>query len=243
MAKHGGLVPFGSTFFTFSDYCKPALRIAALMQSHSLFVFTHDSIALGEDGPTHQPIEHLTMLRAVPHLTDFRPADGNETAACWRLALERTGPCFMALTRQDLPVIDPATHDVYSGVSKGAYVLEDAPNAQIILIGTGSEVWPCVDAAKQLAAAGIAARVVSMPSTKIFDEQSAEYKAQVLPAGVKKLAVEAGATLGWWKYVGSDGDVLGIDHFGASAPGPKVMAEFGFTADNVAARAKALLKK
>ena len=186
MAAHGGLVPFGSTFFTFSDYCKPAIRLAALSHAHSLFVFTHDSIGLGEDGPTHQPIEHLMMLRAVPHLTDFRPADANETAACWRLALERNGPSFFALTRQDLPVIDPATHDVYGGVSKGAYVLEDAPNPQVILIGTGSEVSACVEAKKLLAAEGIAARVVSMPSWEIFDEQSAEYKASVLPAGVPK---------------------------------------------------------
>jgi transketolase len=242
MAKHEGLVPFGSTFFTFSDYCKPAIRLAALMRSHSLFVFTHDSVALGEDGPTHQPIEHLMMLRAVPDLTDFRPADGNETAACWRLALERTGPAFFALTRQDLPVIDPATHDVYAGVSKGAYVLEDAPNPKVILIGTGSEVWPCIDAKKLLEAEGIAARVVSMPSWEIFDEQPAAYKASVLPAGVKKLAVEAGSPLGWWKYVGLDGDVIGLDRFGASAPGPKVMAELGFTGENVAARAKKLVK-
>ena len=241
MAKHEGLVPFGSTFFTFSDYAKPAIRLAALMRSHSLFVFTHDSIALGEDGPTHQPIEHLMMLRAVPDLTDFRPADGNETAACWRLALERTGPAFFALTRQDLPVIDTATHDVYDGVSKGAYVLEDAPNAKVILIGTGSEVWPCVDAKKLLDAEGIPARVVSMPSWEIFDEQPAAYKASVLPAGVKKLAVEAGSPLGWWKYVGTDGDVIGLDRFGASAPGPKVLAELGFTAENVAARAKKLV--
>ena len=241
--QHGGVVAFGSTFFTFSDYCKPALRIAALMKAHSIFVFTHDSIALGEDGPTHQPIEHLMMLRAVPHLTDFRPADANETAAVWRLALERTGPCFMALTRQDLPVIDPASVDIYGGVSKGAYVLEDTANPQVILIGTGSEVSLCVDAAKQLAAEGIAARVVSMPSWAVFEEQSAEYKASMLPAGVKKLSVEAGATLGWWKYVGSDGDVIGLDRFGASAPGPKVMAALGFTAENVASRAKALLKK
>ncbi len=242
MAVHGGLVPFGSTFFCFADYCKPAIRLAALMQSHSLFVFTHDSVALGEDGPTHQPIEHLMMLRAVPGLTDFRPADANETAAAWRLALERTGPCFFALTRQDLPVIDAATHDVYGGVSKGAYILEDAAKPQVILMGTGSEVWPAVDAAKLLAAEGIAARVVSFPSWKIFEEQSAEYKASVLPGGVPKIAVEAGATLGWWKYVGLDGDVVGIDHFGASAPGPKVMEEFGFTGANVAARAKALVK-
>jgi transketolase len=243
MAAHEGLVPFGSTFFTFSDYCKPAIRLAALMRAHSLFVYTHDSIGLGEDGPTHQPIEHLMMLRAVPDLTDFRPADGNETAACWRLALERTGPAFFALTRQDLPVIDPATHDAYANVSKGAYVLEDEPNPEIILIGTGSEVWPCVDAKKLLEAEGIAARVVSMPSWEIFEEQTAEYKASVLPAGVKKVAVEAGSPLGWWKYVGRDGDVIGLDRFGASAPGPKVLAELGFTAENVANRAKALLKK
>ncbi len=243
MAKHEGLVPFGSTFFTFSDYCKPALRIAALMRSHSIFVYTHDSIGLGEDGPTHQPIEHLMMLRALPDLTDFRPADANETAACWRLALERTGPSFFALTRQDLPVIDPTTHDVYGGVSKGAYVLEDAATPQIILIGTGSEVPLCVEAKKLLEADGIAVRVVSMPSWEIFEEQTAAYKASVLSAGVKKLAVEAGSPLGWWKYVGQDGDVIGLDRFGASAPGPKVMAELGFTATNVAARAKALVKR
>jgi transketolase len=242
MAAHGGLIPFGSTFFTFSDYCKPAIRLAALMQVRSLFVFTHDSIALGEDGPTHQPIEHLMALRAVPHLTDFRPADANETAACWRLALERKGPAFFALSRQDLPVIDPATHDVYAGVSKGAYVLEDSPNPQVVLIGTGAEVWPAIDAARQLAGEGIRARVVSFPSWKIFEEQSAEYKASVLPAGVPRLAVEAGATLGWWKYVGLDGDVVGIDRFGASAPGPIVLAKLGFSADNVAARAKKLIK-
>src|SRR5579863_8282056 len=242
MAAHEGLVPFGSTFFTFSDYSKPAIRLAALMRAHSIFVYTHDSIGLGEDGPTHQPIEQLMMLRAVPDLTDFRPADGNETAACWRLALERTGASFFALTRQDLPVIDPATHDVYGGVSKGAYVLEDAPNPKVILIGTGSEVWPCVEAKKLLEAEGIPTRVVSMPSWEIFEEQSAEYKASVLPSGVKKLAVEAGSPLGWWKYVGQDGDVIGLDRFGASAPGPKVMAELGFTAENVAARAKKLVK-
>ena len=239
MAKHGGLIPFGSTFFTFSDYCKPALRIAALMQSHSLFVFTHDSIGLGEDGPTHQPIEHLTMLRAVPHLTDFRPADGNETAAAWRLALERKTPAFFALSRQDLPIIDPATHDAYANVSKGAYIVEGADQPQVILIGTGSELWTAMAAAKLLTDEGIKTRVVSMPSTKIFDEQSAEYKASLLPAGVPKLAVEAGATLGWWKYVGSTGDVVGLDRFGASSPGAIALKELGFSGENVAARAKA----
>ena len=242
IAAHGGLVPFGSTFFTFSDYCKPAIRLAALMKTHSLFVFTHDSIGLGEDGPTHQPVEQLTMLRAVPDLTDFRPADANETAAVWRLALERQGPSFMALTRQDLPIIDPAQHDAYANVSKGAYVLEDAENPQIILIGTGSEVWPAVEAAKLLASQGIKARVVSMPSWRIFDEQSAAYHASVLPAGVPKLAVEAGTSLGWWKYVGLDGGVIGLDRFGASAPGPIALKELGFSPENVAAKAKALVK-
>ena len=242
MAAHEGLVPFGSTFFTFSDYCKPAIRLAALMRAHSLFVFTHDSIALGEDGPTHQPIEHLMALRAVPDLTDFRPADANETAACWRLALERKGAHFFALTRQDLPVIDPAATDVYAGVSKGAYILADAPSPKVILIGTGSEVWLCIEAKKLLEAEGIAARVVSFPSWEIFEEQPAEYKAGIFPAGVKKLAVEAGSPLGWWKYVGQDGDVIGLDRFGASAPGPKVMAALGFTAENVVERAKKLVK-
>jgi transketolase len=242
IAAHGGLIPFGSTFFVFSDYAKPAIRLAALMQVHSLFVFTHDTIALGEDGPTHQPIEQLMGLRAVPGLTDFRPADANETAAAWRLALERKGPCFFALTRQNLPVLDATAQDIYAGVSKGAYILQEAENPQVVLIGAGSEVWPCLEAAKLLAADGIAARVVSFPSWKIFEEQSAEYKASVLPAGVPKLAVEAGSTLGWWKYVGLDGDVIGIDRFGASAPGPKVMAELGFSAANIVARAKKLVK-
>ena len=243
IAAHGGLIPFGSTFFVFSDYAKPAIRLAALMQVHSLFVFTHDSIALGEDGPTHQPVEQLMGFRAIPGLTDFRPADANETAAAWKLALERKGPSFFALTRQDLPVIDTAAHDLYAGVSKGAYVLEDASKPQVVLIGAGSEVWPCLEAAKLLAAGGIAARVVSFTSWKLFDEQSADYKTSVLPAGVPKLAVEAGATLGWWKYVGSDGDVIGLDRFGASAPGAKVLAELGFSAENVAARARKLVER
>jgi transketolase len=263
IAAHGGLIPFGSTFFVFSDYAKPAMRLAALMQVHSLFIYTHDSIAVGEDGPTHEPVEQLLGLRAIPGLTDFRPADANETAAACRLALERTGPSFFALSRQNLPVIDPAAHDVYAGVSKGAYVLvnggepreephfqnvvknpyaEDAPILQVVLIGAGSELWPCVEAAKLLATEGIHARVVSFPSWEIFDEQTAEYKASVLPVGVPRLAVEAGATAGWWKYTGLDGDVIGLDRFGASAPGPKVLAELGFSAENVAARAKKLVK-
>jgi transketolase len=242
IAAHGGLIPFGSTFFVFSDYAKPAMRLSALMQTHSLFVYTHDSIAVGEDGPTHEPVEQLLGLRAIPGMTDFRPADANETAAAWRLALERKGPSFFALSRQDLPIIDPATHDIYAGVSKGAYLLEDAANPQIVLIGAGSEVWQAIEAAKLLAAEGIAARVVSFPSWKLFEEQSAEYKSSVLPANLPKLAIEAGVTVGWWKYVGLDGDVIGLDRFGASAPGPRVLAELGFSAENVAARAKKLVK-
>jgi transketolase len=243
MAVHGGLRPFGSTFFVFSDYAKPALRIAAIMKANSLFVFTHDSIGLGEDGPTHEPVEHLTALRAVPHMTDFRPADANETAAAWRLALERGGPTFFALTRQELPVIDASKHDIYGGVSKGAYVLEDATHPQVVLIATGSEVSVALGAAKLLAADGIRARVVSMPSWKLFEEQSAEYRASVLPSDVPKLAVEAGATQSWWKYVGSSGDVVGLDRFGASAPGKIVIAELGFTPENIAAGAKKILKQ
>jgi transketolase len=242
IAAHGGLIPFGSTFFVFSDYAKPAMRLAALMQTHSLFVYTHDSIAVGEDGPTHEPVEQLLGLRAIPGMTDFRPADANETAAAWRLALERKGPSFFALSRQDLPVIDPEAHEIYAGVSKGAYLLEDVANPQIVLIGTGSEVGLAVEAAKLLAAEGIAARVVSFPSWQLFEEQSTEYKSSVLPANLPKLAIEAGVTVGWWKYVGLDGDVIGLDRFGASAPGPRVMAELGFSPENVAARAKKLVK-
>ncbi len=243
MAVHGGLLPFGSTFFVFSDYCKPALRIAAIMGSHSLFVFTHDSIAVGEDGPTHEPIEHLMALRAVPGMTDFRPADANETAAAWRLALERTGPSFMALSRQDLPVLDTAVIDVYGGVSKGGYVVVEAASPAVILLGTGSELWQAVEAAKLLAAEGIAARVVSLPSWKLFEEQTAAYRASVLTPGVPKVAIEAGSTLGWWKYVGADGAVIGLDRFGASAPAKRILTELGFTAENVAATAKKLLGK
>jgi transketolase len=244
IAAHGGLIPFGSTFFVFSDYCKPALRLACIMQVHSLFVYTHDSVAVGEDGPTHEPIEHLMALRATPGMTDFRPADANETAAAWRVALERDKPSFMALSRQDLQVLDPATIDTYAGVSKGGYIVHDAPNPEVVLIGTGAEVWQAIDGAKLLAESGIAARVVSLPSWKIFDEQSAEYRDSILLPGVPKVAIEAGATLGWWKYlVGGKGAVIGLDRFGASAPGGTVLKELGFTADNVAAHAKALLGK
>ena len=242
MAAHGGVIPYGSTFFTFSDYAKPAIRLAALMHIHSLFVYTHDSIGLGEDGPTHQPIDQLMMLRAVPHLIDFRPADANETAACWRLALEHREASFMALSRQDLPILDPAKLDIYAGVSKGAYVIEkggDQPD--LLMLSTGAEVWQILKAAAELKKQGIAARIVSMPSWQLFERQPESYKLEVLPNHMPKLAVEAGATLGWWKWVGRHGDVIGLDRFGASAPGTLALEKLGFGVDNIVKRAKALL--
>ncbi len=244
MAAHGGVIPYGSTFFVFSDYAKPAIRLAALMQVHSLFIFTHDSIGLGEDGPTHQPVEHLTMLRAIPHLTDFRPADGNETSAAWGLALERKGPAFMALSRQDLPLLDPDRHHVFEGVRRGAYIVEqggDSPD--LLIVGTGAELWPAMRAAEQLKKDGISARVVSMPSVRIFEEQPDSYKDSIFPDHLPKLSVEAGASLGWWKYVGRHGDVIGLDRFGASAPGTTALEKLGFGTDNVVARAKALVER
>ncbi len=244
MAVHGGVIPYGSTFFTFSDYCKPALRLAALMGSHSLFVFTHDSIALGEDGPTHQPIEQLTMLRATPHLTDFRPADANETSAAWQLALERGKPAFMALSRQNLPILDPEKYKVAAGVAKGAYILQDGgASPDLLMVAAGSEVWPVLQSAADLKKEGISVRVVSMPSFRIFEEQSAEYKAQVFPHNLPALAVEAAAPMPWWKYVGRDGDVIGLERFGASSPGPKVYEELGFSPANISKRAKQLLER
>jgi transketolase len=240
MAAHGAVIPFGSTFFVFSDYCRPALRLAALMNVHSLFVFTHDSVGLGEDGPTHQPVEHLMSLRLIPHLTDFRPADANETAACWQLALERRGPSFMALSRQDLPVLDGAI--ARAGATKGAYEVVSY-GKDIILIATGSEVSVIVKAAEELKAAGINATVVSMPSFKIYDEQSDAYKAGLMPESTPKLAIEAGATLGWYKYVGHNGGVIGLDRFGASAPGPIALEKLGISVANVVEHAKKLVKK
>lgn len=242
MAAHGGLIPFGSTFFVFSDYCRPALRLAALMSTHSLFVFTHDSVGLGEDGPTHQPIEQLMALRAIPQMTDFRPADANETAACWKLALERNSASFMALSRQDLPVFDAALTS--AGTPKGAYTMTPEVSApDVILIATGSEVTTCMQAAQKLKDAGIAANVVSMPSFRIFDEQPEEYKAALLPHGTPKISLEAGATMGWYKYVGHNGAVIGLDRFGASAPGPIALEKLGISVANVVEHAKKLVKK
>lgn len=242
IAAHGGLIPFGSTFFTFSDYCRSALRMGALQGSHSLYIFTHDSVGLGEDGPTHQPVEHLMALRAIPQLTDFRPADANETAACWRLALERKSASFMALSRQDLPVLDLAKYRVYEGVSKGAYIL-DASGNDVILVATGSEVSLILQAAEELRGAGIHSTLVSMPSFKIFEEQDEAYKNAIFPKNVPTISVEAGATLGWWKYIGRDGVAIGIDRFGASAPGAVVLEKLGISVAHVIAAVKNALKK
>jgi transketolase len=243
MALHGGLIPFGSTFFTFSDYLRPSLRLAALMGVHSIFVFTHDSIALGQDGPTHQPIEHLTSLRAMPGLTVFRPADANETTAAWRVAMGLSGPVVFVLTRQALPVLDAKQFSVSTGVSKGAYVLVDEPDPELVLLATGSEVHLALEGAKALSKSGTKVRVVSMPSWELFAKQPAEYQDSVLPLNIPKLAIEAGATLGWYKWVGRTGDIIGLDHFGASAPGEIVMAKMGFNVDNVVRRALRLLHR
>ena len=244
MAVHGGLIPYGSTFFTFSDYCKPALRIAALMKSHSIFVYTHDSIALGEDGPTHQPVEQLMALRIIPEMIDLRPADANETSACWGIALSTKAPSAFALSRQDLPILDAEKYGVFEGVKKGAYILEkggDKPD--VLIVGTGAEVWTALNGAKALKEQGITARVVSMPSWRLFEEQSDEYKDSVFPAHLPKLAIEAGATLGWYKWIGRHGEVIGLDRFGASAPGTKALEELGFNTENVVAKAKLIIER
>lgn len=243
MALHGGLIPFGGTFFCFSDYMRPSIRLAALMGVHSTFIFSHDSIGLGQDGPTHQPVEHLTSLRAMPGLTVFRPADANETAAAWRVGLGLHGPVALVLTRQALPVLDSKQFSVNAGVAKGAYVLLDEPDPDLVLLATGSEVQLALEAGHALGKSGIRARVVSMPSWELFDKQPAAYRDSVLPTNIPTLAIEAGATLGWYKWVGRTGDVIGLDHFGASAPGEVVMAKMGFTVDNVVQRAQQLLHR
>jgi transketolase len=241
MALHGGVVPYGATFLVFADYMRPSLRLAALMQTRSIFVFSHDSIGVGEDGPTHQPVEQLLSLRAIPGLTVFRPADANETAAAWRLAVERGRPCALALTRQKLPVL-AGGGAATGGVSRGAYpVVDTASDPDVVIVATGSEVHVAVDAHGLLAEKGVAARVVSMPSREVFFEQPREYRDLLLPPGIAKLSVEAGVTVGWRDVVGEHGDVVGVDRFGASAPGPTVMDKFGLTAQNVAQRALRLV--
>jgi transketolase len=247
-AAHGGIVkPYGSTFLIFSDYMRGSVRLSALMGLPVVWVWTHDSVALGEDGPTHQPVEHYTALRAIPRLWVIRPADANETSMAWQAALERRdGPVALLLSRQNIPVFDRSEVASAEGLQRGAYVLWDSGGADgapdVILISSGAEVAPALAAAQALAAEGTRARVVSMPCMELFEEQSQEYRDEVLPREVRaRLAVEPGATMSWWKWVGSDGDVLGLDRFGASAPGKTVLEKLGFTTENITARARALL--
>jgi transketolase len=243
MAMHGGLLPVGGTFFVFSDYMRPSVRLAAISGAHVIFFWSHDSIGLGEDGPTHQPIEQLASLRAMPGLSVIRPADANETAQAWRIAVDADGPTGLVLSRQDLPVLAETAERAAEGVPLGAYVLRrtgTAGRADIVLIGTGSEVQHCLGAADELATAGVDVQVVSMPSWDLFEKAPPEHRDSVLPPGVPRLAVEAASPFGWERHADA---VVGIDRFGASAPCAVNMEEFGFTADNVARRARELLGK
>ncbi len=240
------LRPYGSTFLIFTDYMRPAIRLAALMDIPVILIYTHDSIGLGEDGPTHQPIEQLMSLRAIPRLMVFRPADANEVAETWRYIMQlKKLPALMALTRQAVPTFDRSKYASAAGVAKGAYVMADSGGTpDVILMGTGSEVQLCVDAYEKLIAEGVKARVVSMPCWELFEKQSSEYKLQVLPPSARaRVAVEAGASLGWREYVGDDGIVVARDDFGASAPIKDLMQHFGFTVDNVVAKAHEAMKK
>jgi transketolase len=245
LALHGGVRPYGGTFLIFSDYMRPAIRLAAIMELPVVFVFTHDSIGLGEDGPTHQPIEHLTSLRAIPNLTVFRPADATETVEAWRAALTRRhGPTALILTRQAIPVLDRARYAPAKGAARGAYVLADAENPEVILIGTGSEVHLALAAQELLAAEQVRVRVVSMPCWELFEAQPVEYQETVLPPRIRaRVAVEAGATLAWRRYVGLDGEIVGLDRFGASAPYPVIYQQLGLTAEAVAEAARRALSK
>jgi transketolase len=233
MALHGGVIPYGGTFLVFADYCRPAIRLSALQNVRVVYVMTHDSIGLGEDGPTHQPIEHLTSLRLIPNLEVLRPADAVETAECWELALRRAdGPTLLALTRQNLPQLRLGRDANLS--SRGAYRLRAATAPRrVVLVATGSEVSLAVEVAEALEGQGIGADVVSMPSWRLFDAQDEAYRGDLLPADVFKVSIEAGATLGWERYVGPRGLALGIDRFGASAPAEDLFKRFGFTAEAI----------
>ena len=245
MAAHGGVLPFSATFLQFSDYMKPAIRLGALSHLKAIYVFTHDSIGLGEDGPTHQPIEHLAGLRAIPGLTVIRPADANETAEAWAVAVQNSGPTLLVLTRQTVPHLDRGEAK-NPGVARGAYILADAEGGapEMILIGTGSEVGLCMQARLKLKSLGVKARVVSMPSWSLSDAQDESYRESVLPRGIKKrVTVEAGSPIGWHRWAGDEGSVMGVERFGASAPGQDVLTHLGFTADHVAASALRLLAR
>ena len=243
---HGGVRPYVATFFVFVDYMRPSMRLASLMGLPVTYILTHDSIGVGEDGPTHQPIEHLAILRATPNWTDLRPADANETVEAWKIALtHRDGPVGLMLTRQNLPTIDRGTHAPASGIARGAYVLADAADGgapDVILIASGSEVALALEAHDRLVTEGVRSRVVNMASMQLFARQNADYRESVLPlACSSRVAIEAGVTFGWHRWVGDGGIVIGLDHYGASAPAGTLFKEFGFTADNVVARAKSLL--
>jgi transketolase len=240
MALHGGFIPYSGTFLTFSDYARNALRMAALMKIQNIFVYTHDSIGLGEDGPTHQPVEHTASLRLIPNMRVWRPCDAVETAVAWRNAIERRdGPASLVLTRQGLPHQLRDAEQI-AGIARGGYVLKNADGTpDIILIATGSEVELAMQASLALATDGVAARVVSMPCTDLFDAQADDYREQVLPSGVTaRVVIEAGVTETWWRYAGPGGRVIGLDRFGASAPAGELFKHFGFTAENVVAIAK-----
>lgn len=245
MALHGGVIPYGATFLIFSDYMRPAIRLAALSRAGSIFVFTHDSVGLGEDGPTHQPIEQLASLRAMPRMVLLRPADAAETAMAWKVALERgDGPVLLALTRQKLPTLDRDVYGSAEGVLKGGYVLADSPTGtlDVILIGTGSEVHVALDARAQLEGEGIGARVVSLPSWELFSQQDQEYRDEVLPPGTAaRVAVEAASPFGWERWVGERGAIVGIDRFGASAPGGLALAKLGITPEHVVQAARSVM--
>ena len=247
LAAHGAIIPYGSTFLIFSDYMRPPIRLAALMGLHVVHVFTHDSIALGEDGPTHQPVEQLAALRAMPNLTVIRPGDANETAVAWRVALEtRGGPVALVLSRQNLPTLDRGRYAPADGLRSGAYLLDDAADGkpELILIASGSEVGLIVAAAQRLRDDGVAVRLVSMPSWELFEAQTKTYRDSVLPPSIPaRLAVEAGVSQGWHRYVGDRGDLLCVDRFGASAPGPDMLREYGFSVEHVCRRALALLEE
>ena len=244
MALHKGVRPYGGTFLVFADYCRPAIRLAALMKQPVIYVFTHDSVAVGEDGPTHQPVEHLAALRAIPGLTVIRPADATETAAAWRVAIKANGPVALILSRQSLPVLDRSYYPSATALAKGGYILLDSnAKTDAILIGSGSEVSICLEAQKVLAKQGVSVRVVSMPSWELFERTSQEYKDAVLsPKVTARVAVEAGISMGWERYVGSRGAMVCIDRFGASAPGSTVMDKYGMKAAAIVAKTKELLK-
>jgi transketolase len=246
MALHGGLIPYGGTFLVFADYMRPPIRLAAMMGLKVIYVFTHDSIGLGEDGPTHQPVEHLAALRAIPDLTVLRPCDANETVEAWRFALEqKDGPVVLALTRQSVPVLDREAFASADGLHRGAYVLSptnEDEDPEVILMGTGSEVHLAIEAARTLEEKGVSARVVSMPSWELFDRQPEAYQSRVLPAAVKaRVAVEAGIIQGWHRYLGEKGEFVGLDHFGASAPYKTLYEKFGITTDRIVEKALELL--